>query len=285
MQARLKRHNWHRNLLKSQDVVTVSAGWRRYQTKPIYAGKYYGKYDNGLHQILEYNPEHEHCLAMFWGPCAPPRTRIVVVHGSKEVFRIAAKAVVLDHKHSSKIMKEHRLEGKLHKILDERTALIKFESKYDVTEFEGSPIWTGSGILGTIDKADKSGGIARCTFEKSISKCGTFIMSLPFEVVAPLFFKPCESSVSDNKDSLEKEDPARRRLRRRRVDIIDGEPCSHPDTSYFTWPISDLIMENKRKETVVVMSKEKRVELINKKQREESDKLNRIGLSKTTLYY
>ncbi|KAI3838134.1 hypothetical protein MKW92_004776 [Papaver armeniacum] len=39
MQARLKRHKWHMKLLESGERVTVSAGWRRYQTKPIYARK------------------------------------------------------------------------------------------------------------------------------------------------------------------------------------------------------------------------------------------------------
>lgn len=29
--ARVKRHRWHRKLLKSDDVLTFSIGWRRYQ--------------------------------------------------------------------------------------------------------------------------------------------------------------------------------------------------------------------------------------------------------------
>ena len=29
--ARVKRHRWHKKLLKSNDVLTFSVGWRRYQ--------------------------------------------------------------------------------------------------------------------------------------------------------------------------------------------------------------------------------------------------------------
>ncbi|XP_026387247.1 ribosome biogenesis protein BMS1 homolog [Papaver somniferum] len=66
MQARLKRHDWHMKLLKSDDPVTVSAGWRRYQTIPIFAMHL----DSKQHESAKYIPQYGHCLAMFWGtPC------------------------------------------------------------------------------------------------------------------------------------------------------------------------------------------------------------------------
>ncbi|KAI3862030.1 hypothetical protein MKW92_016334, partial [Papaver armeniacum] len=218
MQARLKRHKWHMKLLKSADTVTVSAGWRRYQTTPIYATEVH----NGRHQYLSFNAEHEHCLAMFSGPVAPPGTRIAVVQSNKDLFRIAAKAVILDPKqqqqqqqpsvdpnHHSKIMKDSKQKGKphkilygrtvLHRILKRRTAPIKFESEHsDVAEFKGSPIWTRSGILGKVKKVKKRKRIA----------------------TAPV-----------KEDLLGKEDPAPRQ--RRRVEISDEAPSSYPCSSYF----------------------------------------------------
>ncbi|KAB5515728.1 hypothetical protein DKX38_026376 [Salix brachista] len=75
LKARLKRHRWHRKVLKTKDPVIFSIGWRRYQTTPVYAIED----RNGRHRMLKYTPEHMHCLATFWGPLAPPNTGVIAV--------------------------------------------------------------------------------------------------------------------------------------------------------------------------------------------------------------
>ncbi|KAI3841785.1 hypothetical protein MKX03_030206 [Papaver bracteatum] len=205
----------------SKHSITVSAGWRCYQTKPIYASES----DNIQRQFLGCTAEHEHCLAMFWGPPVPPLTRIAIVQNNKEAFRIRAKAVVLDPKHDVKIMKEIKLKGKPRKLLKSRTALIKFSSDIDVAQFKGAPVRTRSGIWGKINEVIKREGIASCTFVKRIRLSDMFFMPVLSQVVAPRFFKPCDSTFPVNKDSFKK-------VVRRGVRITDGYPsCFYSSTN------------------------------------------------------
>ena len=71
--ARLKKHRWHKKVLKTADPLTISMGWRRFQTMPLYATK-----DVNLRlRHLKYTPEHMHCMAVFYGPSTPPNTGLL----------------------------------------------------------------------------------------------------------------------------------------------------------------------------------------------------------------
>ncbi|KAI3914178.1 hypothetical protein MKW92_040513 [Papaver armeniacum] len=148
LQARLKRHSWHEKLLKTRDPIVVSVGWRRYETRPIYAME-----DDGdrFNQPLHYTPWDKYCLAMFWGPLTAP-TGLVAVHNAADnegVFRILATGVVLDSNQAAKIVvKSKRIKAPYE--IFEKTALTDKrlqtpQRRRAVVFVEKAPsFWTGS---------------------------------------------------------------------------------------------------------------------------------------------
>uniref|UniRef100_A0A0E0KDB8 Bms1-type G domain-containing protein n=1 Tax=Oryza punctata TaxID=4537 RepID=A0A0E0KDB8_ORYPU len=200
MQASLKRHRWHRKVLKTKDPIIVSIGWRRFQTTPVYAIED----RNGRHRMLKYTPEHMHCFAMFWGPLAPPKSGVLAVQhlsNSQVPFRITATGFVQEFNNTARIMKKIKLTGVPCKIF-KKTALVKgmFTSDLEVARFEGAAIRTVSGIRGQVKKAAKiepgdmprrkgesTEGIARCTFEDRILMSDIVFMRAWVNVEVPTY--------------------------------------------------------------------------------------------------
>ncbi|XP_024524111.1 ribosome biogenesis protein bms1 [Selaginella moellendorffii] len=194
MQVRLKKHRWHKKVLKNRDPLVVSAGWRRYQTLPVYSLED----RNGRHRMLKYTPEHMHCIASFWGPLAPPNTGIVTfqnLSNSQPLFRITGTGVVLEWDQSVQIVKKLKLVGYPYKIY-KKTAFIRdmFTSELEVARFEGASVRTVSGIRGQIKKAVKAGsgkeGSVRCTFEDKILMSDIVFLRTWTKVDIPRFFSP-----------------------------------------------------------------------------------------------
>ena len=55
----MKKHRWHKKILKTNEAVLCSTGWRRFQTLPIFSLED----SNGRMRMLKYTPEHLHCFA------------------------------------------------------------------------------------------------------------------------------------------------------------------------------------------------------------------------------
>jgi len=201
VQARVKRHRWHRKILKTNDPLIFSIGWRRFQSIPIYSMD-----DNTRNRMLKYTPEHLHCLATFWGPISAPSMGICAMqyidNSSTTHFRISATGVVTSVEGSSEIVKKIKLRGVPYKIY-KNTAFIKemFNSALEVAKFEGAQLRTVSGIRGQVKKAlGKPEGHFRATFEDKILMSDLVFLRAWTSVQPRQFYNPILSLL--NKDKL-----------------------------------------------------------------------------------
>lgn len=118
--CKVKKHRWYRKILKTNDPLIISLGWRRFQTVPMYA-----KIEDDLkHRYLKYTPNHVTVNMSFYGPITPQNTGFLAVQtvssDIKEIkrigFRIAATGAVNEVDKSSQIMKKLKLVGTPYKI-------------------------------------------------------------------------------------------------------------------------------------------------------------------------
>ncbi|XP_017781271.1 PREDICTED: ribosome biogenesis protein BMS1 homolog [Nicrophorus vespilloides] len=194
--VKVKKHRWYKKILKSNDPLIVSLGWRRFQTMPLYSKLE----DDMKFRYLKYTPEHVTCNAHFWGPITPQGTGFIALQtcdGSAEVikhqgFRIAATGVVQELDKSTQIMKKLKLIGYPMKIY-KKTAFIKgmFNSSLEVAKFEGARIKTVSGIRGQIKKAaSKPEGVFRASFEDKIKASDIIFCRTWYKVDVKNFYTP-----------------------------------------------------------------------------------------------
>uniref|UniRef100_A0A8C5R1C7 BMS1 ribosome biosis factor n=1 Tax=Leptobrachium leishanense TaxID=445787 RepID=A0A8C5R1C7_9ANUR len=194
IQMRLKKHRWHKRILKTRDPLIFSLGWRRFQTLPLY----YIEDHNGRQRLLKYTPEHMHCGATIWGPITPQGTGCLAVQsvsGNRADFRIAATGVILDLDKSITVVKKLKLIGYPYKIY-KNTSFLKgmFSSALEVAKFEGASLRTVSGIRGQIKKALRTPeGAFRATFEDKLLMSDIVFLRTWFPVTVPTFYNPVTS--------------------------------------------------------------------------------------------
>ncbi len=247
IRCRVKRHRWSPGILKSNDPLVVSVGWRRFQTMPIYAME-----DNdGRHKFLKYTPEHMHCICVFYGPVCPPTTGIIAMqHVGYKVgsavgnirgqrFGISLTGTLLELDASLRVVKKLKLVGHPQKIY-KKTAFISgmFNSDVEASRFEGGALRTVSGVRGTIKKAVQGGGGSfRSTFEDRVLMSDIVFLRLWVPIEPVHYYNPVLSLLGEelewrgvkttavlrrehnvpvpiSKDSLYKPDASEREIRR-----------------------------------------------------------------------
>ncbi|KFH47779.1 Ribosome biogenesis protein-like protein [Hapsidospora chrysogenum ATCC 11550] len=191
VQVRIKRHRWHKRILKTNDPLIFSLGWRRFQTLPIYSLT-----DSRTRsRMLKYTPEHMHCFGTIYAPLIAPNTGFVCFNSfspSNAGFRIAASGTVLSVDESTEIVKKLKLTGTPAKIF-KNTAFIKdmFNSSLEIAKFEGASIKTVSGIRGQIKRAlSKPEGHFRATFEDKILLSDIVFLRAWYPVKPHRFYNP-----------------------------------------------------------------------------------------------
>lgn len=205
VQVRIKRHRWHAKILKTNDPLIFSMGWRRFQSVPIYSLD-----DGNRNRMLKYTPEHMHCLATFWAPAARPNTGFCAfnsLESSVSHFRISATGTVLDMNKGAgahKIVKKLKLTGVPVKVF-KNTAFIKdmFTSRLEVAKFEGANIKTVSGIRGQIKKPlSKPEGNFRATFEDKVLMSDIVFLRCWYAIEPRRFYNPITSHLSETHNTF-----------------------------------------------------------------------------------
>jgi ribosome biogenesis protein BMS1 len=198
VQVRIKRHRWHKKILKTNDPLIFSMGWRRFQSMPIYSISD----SRTRNRMLKYTPEHMHCFGSFYGPLVAPATPFCCVQSFSSVnpgFRIAATGVVLNVDESVDIVKKLKLTGHPYKIF-KNTAFIKdmFNSALEIAKFEGASIRTVSGVRGQIKRAlSKPDGHYRATFEDKILMSDIVFLRAWYPIKPHRFYNPVTNLVGE----------------------------------------------------------------------------------------
>lgn len=194
--CKVKKHRWYKKILKTNDPLIISMGWRRFQTIPIFS-----KIEDDLkYRYLKYTPEHVTCNMHFYGPITPQNTGFLALqtisNDSSQLkqlgFRIAATGSVNEINQSTQIVKKLKLVGTPLKIL-KKTAFVKgmFNSSLEVAKFEGAKIKTVSGIRGQIKRAiNKPEGCFRATFEDKILLSDIVFCRTWYKVDVVKFYTP-----------------------------------------------------------------------------------------------
>ncbi|ESN99952.1 hypothetical protein HELRODRAFT_192665 [Helobdella robusta] len=202
-----KKHRWHKKVLKTNDPVIFSLGWRRFQTIPVYSIQDH----NGRNRQIKYTPNHLHCHATFWGPITPQGSGIVAIDSlasNTKEFRISGTGNVCEIDKSFAIVKKLKLVGTPF-LIHQNTAFIQgmFNSSLEVAKFELASIRTVSGIRGQIKKSIKNGatllkkfkskmadpilpGAFRATFEDKILMSDIVFMRTWYKTSVDQFYNP-----------------------------------------------------------------------------------------------
>ena len=194
IKIRFNKHLWFPKILKTNDPVILSIGWRKFQTTMAYCVED----KNHRLRLIKYTPKFTNCIAICYGPQVPINVAVVAMQNdlgdtTDDNFRISGTGDVIEVNQSFDIVKKLKLIGDPEEIY-KKTANIKnmFNSNLEVARYIGAKIQTVSGIRGIIKKQlnTKPEGRFRATFEDKILKSDVVFLKTWTPVELNKFYNP-----------------------------------------------------------------------------------------------
>jgi len=66
VRVKIKKHRWYPHILKTKDPITISMGWRKFQTVPVYTMQ--TDDENDKIRMIKYTPKFGYSYAVFYAP-------------------------------------------------------------------------------------------------------------------------------------------------------------------------------------------------------------------------
>jgi len=123
LKIKFTKHLWHPKILKNNDPIILSIGWRKFQVTPIYCIEE----KNQRLRMIKYTPKYTSCYAIVWGPIMPINVAVVAIQNYSEkvnYFRICGTGDLIEINQNFEINKKLKLIGEPLEVY-KKTAFIK----------------------------------------------------------------------------------------------------------------------------------------------------------------
>lgn len=89
---RIKKHKWYKRILKNNDPIIISVGWRRFQSIACFSMEDHNK----RKRFIKYTPSHLHCYATCYGPVTNPGVGIFTLQVPPYIRKVSFKKVFIN---------------------------------------------------------------------------------------------------------------------------------------------------------------------------------------------
>lgn len=133
LKIKFSKHIWYPKILKTNDPIIFSIGWRKFQSVPVYC------IEDRNHRLrmIKYTPKYRDCFAITYGPFFPINVSIVAIQkytDDVKHFRICGTGDIMEVNQSFQVMKKLKLMGEPYEIY-KKTCFIKGMFNSSVTLF------------------------------------------------------------------------------------------------------------------------------------------------------